>query len=211
MENASKALIIAGGVLIAILVITLLVVFYDNLKVLMSTQETVDASEQVLEFNKQYDAYYRNNIYGSELLSLVNKAYDYNKTEYEEEGYSKMDMQITFKTKIFAYNSEVIIDTKTTYTQDTLREKVEYLEENIQKYGKEKISGKTVEALSGYRTNELQELFSTTDVSAIQTKINLYLSYKSALTNLKSKTFNATKFEYDNKTARVKLMVFKEN
>ena len=165
MENASKALIIAGSVLIALLVISLLVVFYNNIKNLMGAKHTQDITEQIAEFNKQ----------------------------------------------IIAYNSEIIIDTKQTYNSDTLKQKVEYLESNIENYGKQKVSGKTIEVLSGLRTNEIKDLLETENISEVQAKINLYLGYKSALSNLKAKTFSATKFEYDQNTGRVEKMIFKEN
>ena len=45
----------------------------------------------------------------------------------------------------------------------------------------------------------------------VQEEISKYLGYSSALTNLKSKTFKATKFEYDETTKRITKMIFKEN
>ena len=133
MENASKALIIAGEVLIAMLVISLLVLFYNNIKELSQTKEMVDLSEQAVEYNKQYDVYYRDNLYGSDILSLANKIYDYNKTESEGDGYTKIEMQVTFKTKIKTYDDEIIISKKEIYTADMLKEKIQYLEDNIEK------------------------------------------------------------------------------
>ncbi len=211
MENASKALIIAGGVLIALIVISLLVMFFGNIKHLMNIEHKVDVSDQVTEFNKQYDVYYRDNLYGSDILSLANKIYDYNKREHEEEAYAKLDMEVTFKSKIIAYNSEVIIETKQIYNSNTIKKKIEYIDSNIQKYGKQKVSGKTIEALSGLRTNELEELLGTENITEVQTKINYYLGYKSALTTLKAKTFKKEKFEYDDTNGRITKMVFKEN
>lgn len=100
MENASKALIIAGGILISILVISLLVMFYNNIKDLMGTEHNVDMSEQALEFNKQYDVYYRDNLYGSDILSVANKVNDYNIRQAEEQGYKEIEMTITFNSDI---------------------------------------------------------------------------------------------------------------
>lgn len=211
MENASKALIIAGSLLIALLVISLLVMFYNNIRELIGAEHNVDISEQVTEFNKQYDVYYRNNLYGSDILSISNKVYDYNKRESEEQGYSKLDIQVTFTKKVTAYKGEVIIDTKQTYNSDALKKKAEELQNSIDNYGKQKESGKTIEVLSGMRTKELEDLLGTTDISSVQEKINYYLGYKSALTNLKSKTFSAKTFEYDNSTGRITLMKFVEN
>ena len=71
MENASKALIMAGGIFIALLVITLLVFFYNNIVTVQNADEEAEIIEQAAEFNKQYDVYNRNNLYGSEILSLA--------------------------------------------------------------------------------------------------------------------------------------------
>ena len=89
MENASKALIMAGGVLIALLIIGILVVFFNNLSDWQKISQTSEEVEQITEFNKQYDVYERN-VYGSELLSIANKIDDYNKRESNNKGYSKI-------------------------------------------------------------------------------------------------------------------------
>ena len=86
MENASKALIMAGSILISIMVITLLVMGYNNLTETMNAKNDEDAVEQVTQFNKQYDVYYRNNLYGSDILSLANKVDDYNERQSKEGG-----------------------------------------------------------------------------------------------------------------------------
>ena len=99
MENASKALIMAGSVLIALIIISLLVAFFGQLRNLQNTTDDVEKEEQVYEFNKQYDVYARN-VYGSELLSLANKIIDYNKTESENDGYTKIELYITIKNDI---------------------------------------------------------------------------------------------------------------
>lgn len=106
MENASKALIIAGSVLISILVISLLVMFYNNIKDFMGTEHNVDISEQALEFNKQYDVYYRDNLYGSDILSVANKVNDYNIRQAEEQGYKEIEMTITFDSDIKIRNQK---------------------------------------------------------------------------------------------------------
>ena len=57
MENASKALIIAGGFLIAILVISLLVTGWNKLTYFSKTQEEIQTVEQIIEFNKEFESY----------------------------------------------------------------------------------------------------------------------------------------------------------
>ena len=211
MENASKALIIAGSVLISLLVISLLVFGYTNLKKYMEANQTVEASEQVSEFNKQYDVYYRNNIYGSELLSLTNKIVDYNKKYREDDGYTRLEMGVTFTDDIKAMN-EYIVKKNNPYNSNDLKAIVTELENNIQKYVKqEKIAGKSISSLSGYRTTELKEIVGESNLSNAQNKISMYLGYKTALTQIKSLTFRAEKFDYDNTNGRITLMHFREN
>lgn len=113
MENASKALIMAGSILIAIMVISLLVMAYNNLTETMNAKNDEEAIEQVIEFNKQYDVYYRNNLYGSDILSLANKVADYNERQSKEQGYAKLDIEVTFSKTIEAYNKEKIIEKNT--------------------------------------------------------------------------------------------------
>ena len=67
-------------------------------------EETQIAGEQIAEFNKQYDVYNRN-LYGSELLSLVNKADNYNKTEVINKGYQKMEVTVTYKNNMSGFDS----------------------------------------------------------------------------------------------------------
>lgn len=210
MENASRALIIAGSVLISLLIISLLVAFYGNIRDIISTEEDIDTSEKALEFNKQYEAYYRNNLYGSEILSLCNKVADYN-TKYEDDGYSELEIEITFKKDVITYDNKKIIKNGEKCSSEVLKQKIEDLENQITAYGNERVNGRTIQSISGLRTNQLQEMLGIEDTSSIQAKISLYVSYKSALTTIKSKTFNATKFEYNKNNGRIKLMQFQEN
>lgn len=216
MENASKALIMAGSILISIMVITLLVMGYNNITESMNAKNDEDAVEQVAEFNKQYDVYYRNNLYGSDILSLANKIEDYNERQSKEQGYAKLDMEVTFTKSVGAYAGEMILDkNESPYNSAKIEEKLDELEGKIQKYKAMKVGGQTIPSLSGLRTNELDKILPPnlpqSTKERIQRSINEYLGYSSALTNLKSKTFKATKFEYDKTTKRITKMIFKEN
>lgn len=78
MENASKALLIAGGVLIAILLIALLVKMGDNVSSFAKKNITEKEIEQIEEFNKQYLKFVGQDVYGNEVRNLMNK--------YENDG-----------------------------------------------------------------------------------------------------------------------------
>lgn len=79
MENASKALIMAGSVLIALLIIGALLLMFNNLSSYQETDTQGIKEAQVIEFNNQYETYNRKNVRGSELYSLMNRVVDYNK------------------------------------------------------------------------------------------------------------------------------------
>lgn len=90
MENASKALLMAGGILIAILTITVLVMMFNKIGIFYSTEDNVASEEELSKFNLEYEAYHRDDVRGTELFSLLNKVANYNdrKSNIGEEGLS---------------------------------------------------------------------------------------------------------------------------
>ena len=81
MENASKALIMAGSVLITLMIIGALILTFSNLTAYQETNTRSTRSTQMAEFNSQYETYNRKDVRGSDLYSLLNKAIDYNRRE----------------------------------------------------------------------------------------------------------------------------------
>jgi len=81
VENASKALIMAGSVLIALMIIGALILTFSNLTAYQETNTRSTRSTQMAEFNSQYETYNRKDVRGSDLYSLLNKAIDYNRRE----------------------------------------------------------------------------------------------------------------------------------
>lgn len=84
MENASKALLMAGGVLIALLIIGALVLMFNNLSNYQQAGQVNDKEVQIVEFNNQYETYNRKNVRGSDLYSLLNRVVDYNRRKSTE-------------------------------------------------------------------------------------------------------------------------------
>lgn len=99
MENASKALIMAGGILITILVVSLLVLFWNQVSDYKKTSSDAEKEAQLSTFNEQFTQYARNDLKGVEIISLVNKVVNYNKknTGAGEINYSQ---KITLKIAI---------------------------------------------------------------------------------------------------------------
>lgn len=78
MENASKALLIAGGVLIALITIGLLVRSFSTISDFQMSKLSQEEQEELIAFNEQYTKYANQYVYGTEVRSLINK-YDNDK------------------------------------------------------------------------------------------------------------------------------------
>ncbi len=221
MENASKALIMAGGVLIALLVIGLLVFFYNNLTDLQSIEQSNDEAETVAEFNKKYEVYARN-VYGSELLSLANMVDDYNTREASNKGYTKLELYVTFESTI----DEKYFTKNKTYTARQVCEQVEKIQSEIDKYSsRNKKDGhifyhkttssisRTTAQLATMRTNDIKNILGYGEKEEIpeeiKNDIQAYNNIKNLLTEIKAKTFKYQGFEYDEKTGRIIKMTYK--
>jgi len=160
MENASKALIMAGSILIALMIIGALLLMFNNLSSYQNTgiQDTREA--QVIAFNNQFETYNRTNVRGSDLYSLLNRVVDYNRrkstegsgTNDEGQSLAYQPMTITFDLdgKINDFyattdNSFQHLITRTTYTQsqrtndfeNDIKDEVDDLEEE---YGEDSLN-----------------------------------------------------------------------
>lgn len=213
MENASKAIIMAGSILIAMIIISLLVLFFTNLRNLQRTETQVDEIEQAAEFNKQYDVYARD-IYGSEIFSLANKVQDYNKKEAENEGYEKIELYVTFT----ATPDDNYFKKKKTYTASEIYSIVNSIEKDMEDVGKhtyssDLLSGVTrrISNLATMRTKEKEDLgFGSTNIksSDIEKDISNYNYLKTLVSTIKQRTFKYDKFEYDKQNGRIVKMYY---
>ena len=74
MENAAKALTIAGGVLIAIIVIATLWYSFQQWGILPQAKADNEKISQEVEFNKEFESYNKQNLYGTDVITVLNKA-----------------------------------------------------------------------------------------------------------------------------------------
>lgn len=81
MENASKALLMAGGMLIALLIIGALLLVFNQIGDYEKAQTTSEKTSQVADFNKEYAKYSGDNIKGYDVITIINKAIDFNSKE----------------------------------------------------------------------------------------------------------------------------------
>jgi hypothetical protein len=80
MENASKALVLAGGILLAMMILALLVYMLNAMSDFQNNQDTRLSTRQIESFNKTYLAYDKTIMHGIDIITLVNKAMEHNRT-----------------------------------------------------------------------------------------------------------------------------------
>ena len=95
MENASKALLMAGGVLIAIIIISLLVRSFTTIKEFQMSQLTEEEQKELITYNERYTRYLNQYMYGTELVTVINGALD--NTVYPITVKVKFDNDYTYK------------------------------------------------------------------------------------------------------------------
>lgn len=96
MENATKALLIAAGVLLAVMLLSLLFVFRSNLSGYYTGKHDATMTEQLVEFNNKFQNYAGKTIRGNELVSIMNMIVDYNNYRSKIEGYDRIIIEINF-------------------------------------------------------------------------------------------------------------------
>ena len=65
MENASKALLIAAGVLVGLILISMITVSYRQISSYYNEKEKGKITEKLIEFNHEYTSYNKDNVRGS--------------------------------------------------------------------------------------------------------------------------------------------------
>ena len=73
MENATRALTMAGGILIALMILGALFLMFNNLSSYQNQNDTSTKSTQIAEFNNQFEPYNKDNLTLMELRSVYNK------------------------------------------------------------------------------------------------------------------------------------------
>lgn len=226
MENASKALIVAGGILLALIVLTLLVYGLTATGRIEEAQNKADETEELAKFNMEYESYNKKRMYGIELISLINKAMEHN----SKMNASKIDhpyyINIKFTTIEPFKNQLFRIDN----TQESKEEKevknVNTYKTDLQALGiydqaKSKLSlAKGTYTLGTFQNNgesfvinnDFTIKFSASTEDIIRTTVGGSTTYKiySSLTNFKKAVFECQKVSYNKNTGRIYEIVFKQ-
>lgn len=199
MENATKALEMAAGVLIALMIIGLCVYAFNNLSEQKSVEQSVISEQQAADFNKSYEVYNKSGLYGSEVLSLANKITDYNESEAEE-GYGTIDIEVNLTNTLEAFP-------RSSYNAENLYNDYMDLTNEIANTKSKKVTSSSGETKT---IAEWAKLSASAIPSDIYNQISEYKNLLQDQTDFARKTFDCTDIEYDKNNGRILSMTFKE-
>ena len=132
MENAARALEIAAGVLLGVLLMALIVYFFKSVGEWPQQEDDMAAVEQTSKFNLEYEIYNKKGMYGVDVISCLNKAIDNNDKYLVGDG-SKLGFLTQGRNpKEYVINVFVKINKKPTESQRQLEEilEVKYINED---------------------------------------------------------------------------------
>lgn len=220
MENASKAIIMAGSVLLSLLVISSLVWMFQSIRGWKMEEASAEEATKLTEYNRKIETFNSEGLYGSEIMSLANLIDDYNTRQADLKGYQPISLTVTINPiKDSDYFGQA------TYNDiKTLIQNYEALEKKVNQTKAEIIyAGRTSQKIASMRDTELTVLIKETEkkelnddeiqnkIDVIRAKADIYTNLKSELTQFKNKYFkNAPIVEYDKYNGRIKSMTFKE-
>ena len=172
MENASKALIMAGSVLLSMIIIGALVFMFNSLRGVKQTEASSEQARKLAEYNKKIEGFNRN-IYGSEVISLANLIDDYNKRQAGLKDYGEIKITINIDENL---STTLSINKKTYTNYNKLIEDFENLEKSFAKARVKPIkvgdTTETAEKIAGMKLSVLQSLMTAhgdmRDPSAVQ-------------------------------------------
>ncbi len=105
MENATKALLIAAAVLVAIIIISLGVAIVSSAKGQVDQASTALSGAEIDAFNSKFDNYEGDSVSGTRVNALINAVFSHNLTETDDSrkvqitGDVKMSTNATSKAK----------------------------------------------------------------------------------------------------------------
>ena len=74
MESANKAIIMAFGMLVAVMIMSTIAFMFTKLKALPTQDDEIESVEQLQKFNQEYEVYDKKIMYGVDVISCLNKA-----------------------------------------------------------------------------------------------------------------------------------------
>lgn len=122
MENASKALLMTGSILIGVILLSLGVYLYRSMSEFQSVQSSTFTEEQLTQYNLEFLSYDKKVMYGTDVITVLNKAIDSNKKYAEDDEFNFIDIGFKLKDSVSAVTTEYTWNSKTKrYDSKTLK------------------------------------------------------------------------------------------
>lgn len=211
MENMTKALEIAASVLIGVLILSLLVFGYNQIREQKNIEQKHEKASQLSKFNINFESYAKDTVYGSEILSLANEVINYNERKAVD-GYQEIELEVKISTGVL--NGQYLV--AGTYSATSLDQQYKKLvkkikEADITVFGKSisywsKLSDKETE-----KTVKARSDFSESEYTKLKTNRTTYKKYVEEQTDFARKTFKYDDVtEYDSGNGRIIKIMFKD-
>lgn len=203
MENASKALLMAGTILISLIVISAFVFAYRDLTSVKRQEAENQKVEEIAEFNKSFESYEKD-LNGTQIFSLINKINDYNEKYVTRmnEGYEEITLDIKNGKSIDDYKK--LQDDVTKMMSNTYKSS-NYLEALHDAYEKKDTGTDEEKTKAQITIDAVKEKIgkAANDKQTICDNYKTYNEYKA----LKNKTFKSEGVDYYS-NGRIKSMTY---
>lgn len=211
MENASKALIMAGGILLAIITLSLFIYMTTATSRIGEAQEERALIEQITAFNKEYEAYNKRRLYGTDVITVVNKAINHNQKMRANEPVDPYYINIIIQPTQTYETTVMRVDT---YSPNNNKEEVNPSEIGL---ASNPILGGGVYNLGEWKSgglfmnNGIIDFFQANSADPYEDPRGQYRYYVySALANFKKAIFTCNGVIYNPDTGRIESMTFVE-
>ena len=215
MENAAKALTIAGTILISVLVISAVVFMYRDLTSVKRQDAENQKVQEIADFNKSFESLDKT-LKGAKMLSLANKIQDYN-TKYVDrmsEGYKDIDLCIDEKIanddgiEWYKYYSELQskVDTMMNdkYISANYLEALKEAEDVIGNSGSSHLEREQADETLKELKQKLGDKGFTKATGSYKEDYKIYEQYL----KIKKQTFKPAGIEYDKRNGRITKMSY---
>lgn len=211
MENASKALLIAGGILLALMTLSLIVYVSTSTTRMAEAQDAKKAAEELSAFNASYEAYNKTRMYGTDVITVVNKAINYNGKLDDSQKNEAITIEVTV-TENFSSTEQIIEELANGNIIKGEVEEKEGYSLNI------KNGSKTVKVSFGTKYSDdvvkfFQKQEAEDSITILKQKEDGYIKKKitySALANFKRAIFTCKECKDTNNDGRIDYMKFEQ-
>lgn len=201
MENASKALLMAGGMLFAIIVLSILMLSYSSMTNIQQSATEQELMEETNKFNKSYLAFNKKAMYGTDVISVLNMALNNNRVNNVKKGdtyYVDVIFKMTKDSVQDTVYEYVLNETTSTYTSTVSTEDAGYgISNQVFEIGNSYSLSAHLEPITAFLlTAEQNEETKIID----EQKGGIITKYRvkySGIADFKRKTFKCTKVDYD--------------